>query len=73
MKTPEFLRDVKPTGNEECVVCHKRLKGKFSWIGFNTDTASYTYDEKLATQGWFPIGKDCEKTLIKRGDILGEQ
>ena len=63
---PKFLRDYKPDkSGEYCVICGRALKGKLSWIGINMETGKYTYDENLATQGWFLIGKDCEKKLDK--------
>lgn len=64
---PKFLKDYKPDmSGEYCVICGKEIKSKKpSWIGINMETGKYTYDENLATQGWFHIGKDCEKKLDK--------
>ena len=50
----------------ECVECGKELKGKYKEIGINQETGDYTFDDKKATQGFFPIGLYCFKQ-IKNG------
>jgi len=57
-------------GKHECVICRKELKGKLLWIGININTGKYTFNEDLATQGYYTIGSDCRRKLIKTKKLL---
>jgi hypothetical protein len=55
----------------ECTICQKTLNPRtMTQVGLDYHTGLYTLREDLATQGWFDIGKDCLKTLRRKGELL---
>jgi len=69
-KTPKNTRWLKKDVGKTyhvCIVCGKKMTitNNTKFIGLVQGTSILTDDEKQATQGWFPIGNDCAKKLVK--------
>jgi hypothetical protein len=55
--------------NRFCTCCQRPLKGKVAWL--ELDQRSDTYHDfggvpTDKSQGWFPFGMSCARTLMKR-------
>lgn len=50
-----------------CTHCGRKLTGTVAWLEYDTVARKYT-DSGMVTesQGWFPFGVSCAKTILKQ-------
>jgi len=56
-----------------CLICRKALKGEPSLVHMSTLSVVYAEGHDAAVtpeqdQGWFEVGSDCYRKVVKAGD-----
>jgi hypothetical protein len=73
-RSPRITEEVKnlPEPERYCTCCNAKLSRKLAWLELDQRTNEY-HDfggvPQDRSQGWFPFGLGCAKTLIKQAEL----